>query len=677
MANVDNCERSLLSLGDELTCSICLCPFDCPVTIPCGHNFCQECLLATWKDSCIYSCPQCRTNYPIKPELKKNTVLNAVVETFKLRSTETEPDVPVSEMPGIQAARSAAAVRCDTCMEADAVKTCLTCMASYCTEHLRPHRENPVFHVHQLSEPVDDLLERICPEHRKIMELFCTKHDRLMCTLCLQQAHKSCDFITAEQQRTKQESNLIQQLSFTNKKIKQNETVILQMRDMQLTLKGNATAKKSAMAHQYELIRNMLANEERAAMSVVDEELESSHTKLRLLMKRFSENIDSLNKAKGDIQSLLCQAQTMAFLQASFNLPKAAAFEPYAPRIYLSSKKLTATQDFAGNLKKHIQEILSQPVGDRLPLAKTETKIQTGQAISSPGAAKSVNIKADKKWQQKNIQTGHPISSYPAATKAFDFKADKTWQKKHNKPIPPQEDGKQRMKNLSRSMENLLVSGGKLKHRPQLTHMPSEPKEKTETMDRPADVIGEKRHILVTYGTALSFDPKTAHKCIKLTEDLQEASVSDQPNPAMCSDCPERFSVFTQVLTSQGFTQGRHYWEVRLNNKEFTSIGLTYGSIKRKGPTSRLGRNAQSWCVEWVNDKLSAWHDNSEVVLMNIHAKRIGVLLDYDSGSATFYDVTDRMYCFYTFVFSFTEAVYPAFGIFRHESSITLCKLLA
>ncbi|KAM9818814.1 E3 ubiquitin/ISG15 ligase TRIM25 [Syngnathus typhle] len=675
MADVDDCEHSLLSLGDELTCSICLCPFDCPVTIPCGHNFCQECLLATWKDSCIYSCPQCRTNYPIKPELKKNTVLNAVVETFKLRSTESEPDVLVSEMPGIQAAKSAAAIRCDTCMEAGAVKTCLTCMASYCVEHLRPHRENPVFHVHQLTEPVDDLLERICPEHRKFMELFCTKHDRLMCTFCLQQTHKSCDFITAEQQRTKQESNLIQQLSFMNKKIKQNETVILQMRDMQLTLKGNATTKKSAMAHQYELIRNMLANEERAAMSVVDEELESSQTKLRLLMKRFSENIDSLNKAKGDIQSLLCQAQTMAFLQASLNLPKAAAFDPYAPRMYLTSKKMTATQDFAGNLKKHIQEILSQPVGDRLPLAKTETNIQTGHPISSP--AKSVNVKADKTWQKKNIQTGHPISSYPAATKAFDFKADKTWQKKQNKPIPPQEDGKQRMKNLSRSMENLLASGGKLKHRPQLTPMPSEPKEKKETMDRPADLIGEKRHNLVAYGTALSFDPKTAHKRIKVTEDLQRASVSDQPNPAMCSDCPERFSVFTQVLTSQGFTQGRHYWEVRLNNKEFTSIGLTYGSIKRKGPTSRLGRNAQSWCVEWVNDKVSAWHDNNEVVLMNIHAKRIGVLLDYDSGSATFYDVTDRTCCFYTFVFSFTEAVYPAFGIFRSESSITLCKLLA
>uniref|UniRef100_A0A3B3CRN3 RING-type domain-containing protein n=1 Tax=Oryzias melastigma TaxID=30732 RepID=A0A3B3CRN3_ORYME len=58
-------ESPLCSLEEELTCSICLSPFDCPVTIPCGHNFCQDCLLASWED-CSYSCPQCRTMFPIR-----------------------------------------------------------------------------------------------------------------------------------------------------------------------------------------------------------------------------------------------------------------------------------------------------------------------------------------------------------------------------------------------------------------------------------------------------------------------------------------------------------------------------------------------------------------------------------------------------------------------------------
>uniref|UniRef100_A0A3P9N2K2 RING-type domain-containing protein n=1 Tax=Poecilia reticulata TaxID=8081 RepID=A0A3P9N2K2_POERE len=171
MADVEDSGFSLMSLEDELTCSICLSTFDCPVTIPCGHNFCQDCLLSTWTES--YSCPQCRTLFETRPELKKNTVLSTVVETFRARSKGYE-----DERDDV--------VRCDTCMEAEAAQTCLTCMASFCEEHLRPHRENPTFRLHQLTEPVGDLSEHICTDHHKLMEHFCTDHGRLICSLCLQ-----------------------------------------------------------------------------------------------------------------------------------------------------------------------------------------------------------------------------------------------------------------------------------------------------------------------------------------------------------------------------------------------------------------------------------------------------------------------------------------------------------
>ena len=186
---------SLLSLEEELSCSICLSPFDCPVTIPCGHNFCQDCLLQSWTDS--YSCPQCRTVFATKPELKKNTVLSTVVGTFKLRSSKSELDLSPEEAP----AQKQDVIRCDTCMKTVAANTCLTCMASFCEEHLRPHRDNPIFRVHQLSEPVGDLQDRICSDHHKLMEFFCSEHGHLICSFCLQQMHKGCSFTSPEEQR--------------------------------------------------------------------------------------------------------------------------------------------------------------------------------------------------------------------------------------------------------------------------------------------------------------------------------------------------------------------------------------------------------------------------------------------------------------------------------------------
>uniref|UniRef100_A0AAQ6AM17 Tripartite motif containing 25 n=1 Tax=Amphiprion ocellaris TaxID=80972 RepID=A0AAQ6AM17_AMPOC len=607
MAAVEDPPFSLLSLEDELTCSICLSPFDCPVTIPCGHNFCQDCLLATWKNS--YSCPQCRTLFATRPELKKNTVLSTVVETFRSRAGGPKEESSGAEE---EKKKEEVKVRCDACMEAEAAQTCLTCMASFCEEHLRPHRENPIFRVHQLSEPVGDLSERICPDHHKLMELFCSQHGRPICSLCLQQVHRGCAFRSPEEQRSLLESDLRSKLSLLDGKITKNETVITQMTDTQSKLKDSAVKRKQSVAAEYQQIRDMLARDERDALNAVDREVESGQTKLRGLMKKFTENVYNMNKAKDDIHGLLSQSRSLAFLQASFNLPEAVKFEPYSPRINLDSKKVLASQVFAAALKDHLTEILKQPVENRLPLPKPETK----------------------KPQSNDDKTGNKIQA--------------------------------------RSMENLLNIDEKDTSRGR--NPAADAKENPETVDIPPDVSAAmKRNDLLKHGTVLTLDPRTAHKRIALSDGFTKAAVSD--NHTNYPDCPERFTVCSQVLASKGFSRGRHYWEVRLSSNNFIGIGLAYGTIDRKGPTSRLGRNNQSWCVEWFNVKLSAWHNSSETVLANPNPKRIGVLLDCENGLATFYNVADRAYPFHTFVFPFAEAVYPAFWIFSSGSSITLCKL--
>ncbi|XP_063333012.1 E3 ubiquitin/ISG15 ligase TRIM25-like [Pelmatolapia mariae] len=652
MAEVDESQFSIMSLEDELTCSICLSTFDCPVTIPCGHNFCQDCLLATWKES--YSCPQCRTLFATKPELKKNTVLTAVVETFKVRSSKSEPNLTAEESQ----VKKKEILLCDACMEAEASKTCLTCMASYCEEHLRPHRENPIFRLHSLSEPVGDLLERICPDHHKLMELFCSQHDRPICSFCLQQVHKGCSFTTPDEQRSRKESDLRSKLGLLDGKIVKNETIIFEMKDMQNKLKDLATSRKRALTAEYQQMREMLVQDERDALNAVDREVETGQTKLRVLMKKFGDNIDNMTKAKEEIHSLLSRSQTQAFLQAPFNLPQAINFEPYSPKISLDSKKVLASQAFAAALKQHLTEIFKQPVESRLPL-----NTPGSTAGSTLGFGNLLEYEMESSPGCPKLPRSH--SPGPQA---------KTGQKKKTqkpKPKNPQTTGDgMGDKSTGRSMENLLEFGGK----PRGRTPPAEPKQKPETTDIPPDIsTAEKRCELLKYGTVLTFNPRTAHKRIALTENFTKASVSDEH--INYPDCPERFAVCSQVLASKGFSTGRHYWEVRLSSSNFVGIGLAYNSIDRKGPTSRLGRNAQSWCVEWFNVKLSVWHNSSETVLVNPNPKRVGVLLDCEAGTATFYNVADRAYPFHSFMFPFAQAVYPAFWIFSSGSSITLCKL--
>ncbi|XP_033480061.2 E3 ubiquitin/ISG15 ligase TRIM25-like [Epinephelus lanceolatus] len=408
MAELSESQFSLMSLEDELTCSICLSTFDCPVTIPCGHNFCQDCLLATWKDS--YSCPQCLTIFSTKPELKKNTVLSTVVETISMTS-RSEAGLVVEESK----AEEKDVLRCDTCMEAEASKTCLTCMASFCDEHLRPHRENPIFRLHQLSEPVGDLSERICPDHHKLMELFCSQHGRPICSLCLQQVHKGCTFVSPEEQRNLIESDLRDKLGLLDGKIEKTETVLFQMNDMQSKLKDAATKRKTALAAVYQQMRDLLAQEEREAQYEVDHELENSQTKLQDLMKRLIENTEKMAKARADVNSLLSQSQTLAFLQASFDLPKAVKFDAHMPRITLDSKKVTATQTFAAALREHLAEILKQPVEARVLMLKQDEK---AVPVSGPASTESTGSQpvseVPEPPEQKNMPSSHSPGCPPA-----------------------------------------------------------------------------------------------------------------------------------------------------------------------------------------------------------------------------------------------------------------------
>ncbi|XP_044837932.1 zinc finger protein RFP-like isoform X3 [Mauremys mutica] len=73
----------LKSLRDEATCSMCLSFFKDPVSLDCGHNFCQACITQCWEGSDTdISCPQCRETF-LQRTLRPNRQLGNFVEIAK------------------------------------------------------------------------------------------------------------------------------------------------------------------------------------------------------------------------------------------------------------------------------------------------------------------------------------------------------------------------------------------------------------------------------------------------------------------------------------------------------------------------------------------------------------------------------------------------------------------
>ncbi|KAK1330843.1 hypothetical protein QTO34_008781 [Cnephaeus nilssonii] len=125
------------------------------------------------------------------------------------------------------------------------------------------------------------------------------------------------------------------------------------------------------------------------------------------------------------------------------------------------------------------------------------------------------------------------------------------------------------------------------------------------------------------------------------------------------------FKQWPQVLCSRGLAEGRHYWEAEVSNS-WVCLGVTY---RRSPPPSGrprgsivylLGRNPDSWCLEWDSLRFSVWHNNTQTVLQGGYHRTLGVALDCGAGCLSFYGVAGGVSLLYRFLASFLEPLYPA-----------------
>ncbi|XP_053180923.1 nuclear factor 7, brain-like [Scomber japonicus] len=153
-------------------------------------------------------------------------------------------------------------------------------------------------------------------------------------------------------------------------------------------------------------------------------------------------------------------------------------------------------------------------------------------------------------------------------------------------------------------------------------------------------------------------DPNTAADCLYLSDDLTSVRRGDT-NHQQLPDNPERFTKYNIVLGSEGFSSGKHSWEVEVGDHTFWDVGLTNESVDRKGKLLASPKYG-IWCLNHRSGKYT--NGVGETVTEKKSLQRIRVQLDYDRGEVSFYDPEDETHI-YTYRDIFTEKLFPYFSI--------------
>ncbi|XP_078138013.1 E3 ubiquitin-protein ligase TRIM21-like isoform X3 [Centroberyx gerrardi] len=186
---------SLLS-EEQFLCSICLDVFTDPVSIPCGHNFCKNCITQHWDISVQCQCPMCKEVFDKRPLLRVNTLISEMAA-----QSRKSAQMKASSCPDQRCAKPGE-VPCDVCTgtKLKALKSCLVCLASYCETHLEPHQRMTGLKKHKLIDPVENLEGRMCKKHDRPLELFCKTDQMCVCLFCTVLDHKLHHIVPMEEE---------------------------------------------------------------------------------------------------------------------------------------------------------------------------------------------------------------------------------------------------------------------------------------------------------------------------------------------------------------------------------------------------------------------------------------------------------------------------------------------
>ncbi|KAK1881012.1 Tripartite motif-containing protein 16 [Dissostichus eleginoides] len=208
-------------------------------------------------------------------------------------------------------------VVCDSCIESPcrALKSCLTCLVSYCEAHLRPHLENPKFQNHRLVEPLRDIERRTCESHKWPLELFCCADSCCVCQDCVTEEHKGHNTIPVVEARSRIEKELRDKQTEMVKTVSAAENAINKLQLNTVTIESSVTEVKAVIETQFEELQASMERAKREVTEILEADEKQALRQADGIRVHLEQRCTELKKTQVQVEKLSKNKNDVDFLQ--------------------------------------------------------------------------------------------------------------------------------------------------------------------------------------------------------------------------------------------------------------------------------------------------------------------------------------------------------------------------
>uniref|UniRef100_A0A671WVL5 Uncharacterized protein n=1 Tax=Sparus aurata TaxID=8175 RepID=A0A671WVL5_SPAAU len=303
---------SCLLTEDQFLCSICLDVLTDPVAIPCGHNFCKTCIIKHWDKNVLCQCPNCKKIFYTRPKLQVNTFISEMAAQFR-QSAQQKASSSSSE----QQVSKPGEVPCDVCTgtKLKALKSCLVCLASYCETHLEPHLTMSGLKRHQLIDPLENLEDRMCTKHDKLLELFCKTDQMCVCMLCTVLDHKTHDVVPLKEEYEGKKAELGKTDAEIQQMIQKRRLKIEEMKRSVELSKKDADREIAAGVQVFSTLKESVERSQAELIDTIKEKQRETEKQAEGFIKELEQEISELEERSSEVEQLSQSEDHLHLLQ--------------------------------------------------------------------------------------------------------------------------------------------------------------------------------------------------------------------------------------------------------------------------------------------------------------------------------------------------------------------------